>query len=324
MELKNKRILITGGAGFVGSFVADQLLVEGVREIVLIDDFSRGSAANIAEALNTHKVRLVEGDIRDLALIDKLFEGIDFCFHLAAYRITQCASQPRQALEVMSGGTFNVLESCVKHKVQKLFLASTASVYGQADVFPTNELHHPYNNYTLYGALKMANELSCRSFQQMHGLAFNAARYFNIYGPRMDTYGKYTEVMIRWYNLIKEGKPPLIFGDGKQTMDFIYVADVARATIMMMKSDQNNEVFNIASGVETSLQGLCLTLLEVMGSDLKPKYMPLPDERKKVEVMRRLADVSKAQKWLGFKAQVSLKEGLHHLVRWLDNVPVKI
>ena len=320
LGLENKSILITGGAGFVGSFIVDQLLEERVKEIVIIDNFSRGSERNIAQSLKSGKINLIEGDIRDRDLLEKLFEGIDYCFHLAAFRITQCAVEPRQAFEVMYAGTWNVLEACVQHRVKKLFFASNASIYGQADTFPTPEIHHPYNNYTFYGAAKMANELMCRSCQQMYNLTFNAARYFNIYGPRMDTYGKYTEVMIRWYHLIKDGDSPLLFGDGKQTMDFIYVEDVARASIMMMRSDQNNEVFNIASGTETSLEELCHELLYVMGSSLKPKYLPLPAERQKVEVLRRMADVSKVKRMIGFKPKISLREGLACLVGWLDSM----
>jgi len=318
IDLNDKRIVITGGAGFVGSFIVEQLLEEKPREILVLDNLMRGSRENLKPALSGGKVKLIEGDIRDHALLDKSFRNMDYCFHLAALRITQCAAEPREALEIMYDGTFNVLECCVRHKIKRLILASTASVYGQADSFPTNEDHHPYNNYTLYGAAKMANELMCRSFQQMHGLNFNALRYFNIYGPRMDTFGKYTEVLIRWYRLIKRNEPPLIFGDGKQTMDFIYVGEIARASILALKADVGNQVFNIANGVETSLEQLCLALLETMGSVLKPKYVPLPDERKKVEVMRRLADVTKAKQMIGFEAKVDLKEGLKRLVQWLD------
>ena len=318
-DLKNTKIVITGGAGFVGSWITDQLLREKVKEVVIIDNLSRGSKNNIHEALQSGKVNFIEGDILDGPLLNKALDQADYCFHLAAYRITQCAAQPRMALKVMVEGTFNVLEACVEARVKKLLLASTASIYGQADIFPTVETHHPYNNYTFYGAAKMSNELMCRSFGNMYGLHYNAVRYFNIYGPRMDTYGKYTEVIIRWYHLIKEGQSPLIFGDGKQTMDFVYIEDIARASILAMKSDQHNEAFNIASGVETSLEELCQALLEVMGSDLKPIYKPLPAERKNVEVLRRLADVSKAKKMIGFQAQVNLKDGLRELVQWLDN-----
>ncbi len=317
-SLKSTRIFITGGAGFVGSFVVEQLLQQDVKEIVIVDNLIRGSRENIFKALGTTRVTLVDGDIRDRDLVNQLSAGMDYCFHLAALRITHCVAEPRHALEVMYDGTFNVLEACVKNNIKRLIFSSSASIYGQADEFPTAENHHPYNNFTLYGAAKMANELMCRSFQEMYGLKFNALRYFNIYGPRMDTHGKYTEVLVRWYNLIKAGKPPLIYGDGKQTMDFIYVDEIARATIEALKTDITGEVFNVASHVETSLEELCYALLEVMESDLKPTFIPLPESRKKVEVMRRLADVSKASQLMGFESQVSLKEGLTRLVHWLN------
>ena len=317
-NLKDSRILITGGAGFVGSFIADQLLEEDVKEIIILDNLIRGTKDNIEGALKSNAVKFIKGDIRDNSLLNELFKDIDYCFHMAALRITHCAAEPREALEVMIDGTFNVIEECVKHNVKKLIAASSASIYGQADIFPTKEDHHPYNNHTLYGAAKMANELMLHSFFCMYGLNYNAMRYFNVYGPRMDIKGKYTEVLIRWYNLIKEGNPPLIYGDGKQTMDFIYVEEIARANILALKSEVNDEVFNIASGAETSLEELCFLLLEVLESDLKPKYIPLPEDRKKVEVMRRLADVSNAKEKIGFGTKISLRDGLKKLVLWLD------
>jgi len=322
-KLADSRILITGGAGLVGSFIADQLLKEGVKEIILIDNLIRGSKENIESSLKSGKVKFIEGDIRDIKLLDNLFYGIDYCFHMAALRITRCAQNPREALEVMFNGTFNVLEACIKHKIKKLIAASSASIYGMAETFPTTEIHHPYNNRTFYGVAKTSNELMCRAFNDMYGLNYNAMRYFNIYGPRMDREGKYTEVMIRWYYLIKEGKEPLIFGDGKQTMDFIYVEDIARANILAMKSDTSDKVFNIGNGIETSLVELCYLLLEVMNSKIKPKFIPLPEERKKVEVLRRLADISEAKKYIGFEAKTSLKEGLEKLVIWLDDVTLR-
>ncbi len=318
VDLRNSRILITGGAGFVGSFIVEQLLQEDVKEIVVVDNLIRGTRENLSGAMGSGKVGLIEGDIRDREGLQDIFKGIDYCFHLAALRITHCAAEPREALSVMYDGTFNVLEACVAHKVKKVMFASSASIYGQAEEFPTPEKHHPYNNVTLYGAAKMANELMLRSFYQMYGLAYNAVRYFNIYGPRMDTHGKYTEVLIRWYNLIKEGKSPLIFGDGKQTMDFVYVEDIARASILALRSDVSDEVFNIASGRETSLEELCRALLKAMGSHLKPEYVPVPAGRQKVEVMRRLAAVSKAKDLIGFEAQRDLTEGLKRLLTWLD------
>lgn len=317
-ELKEKRVVVTGGAGCIGSHVVDQLLEAGVREVVVIDNFDHGRRENLQNALATGRVTIVEGDIRDVQLLNKIFQGIDYCFHLASLKIIQSMAEPRHALEVNVVGTYNILEACVQHKVQKVVLASTASIYGQADTFPTKEAHHPYNNRTLYGALKMADELMMTSFLQMYGLKFNTLRYFNVYGPRMDASGKYTEVLIRWHHLIQKGEQPLIYGDGKQTMDFIYVGDVARATILALTADTCNETFNCASGVETSLESLCRALLRSMNSTLKPKYMPIPADRGKIEVYRRKADVAKAAKLLRFKAQVDLAHGLKMLTQWLD------
>jgi len=318
-DLQGSRVVITGGAGFIGSHIADQLLAgEGVREVVLLDNMLRGAPRNVQDALRSGRARLVEGDIRDRALVDQLLAGADYCFHMAALRITRCAENPREALEVMYDGAFNVVEACARHGVKKLVAASSASVLGTADEFPTPEDHHPYNNRTLYGAAKLANELMYRAFNDMCGLPYVALRFFNVYGPRMDMEGKYTEVLIRWYRLIKEGEPPLLFGAGDQTMDFVYVEDVARANVLALKAGASDEVFNVASQRETSLRQLCDTLLAAMGSRLEPKHVPLPAERKAVEVRRRLADTTKAKRLLGFEAQVPLEEGLARLVRWLD------
>jgi len=278
----------------------------------------RGSYRNIEAAMASGKVKFVEGDIRDRDLLDRLCDGVDYCFHMAALRITRCAENPCEAFDVMYQGVFNVIESCLAHRVKKLVAASSASIYGQADSFPTNETHHPYNNRTLYGAAKMASELMCRAFHDMQQLNYVAMRYFNVYGPRMDTEGKYTEVLIRWYYLIKEMKQPVVFGDGEQTMDFVYVGDVARANILSMKSNVTNEVFNVATGVETSLKQLCHELISVMGSTVEPRFVPLPAERKAVEVQRRLADISKAAKMIGFRPSVPISAGLEQLVKWLD------
>lgn len=320
IDLHGARVLVTGGAGFVGSHTADLLVErEGAGEVILVDNLLRGSRRNVERALRSGRARLVEGDIRDRALLDRLLDGIDFCVHLAALRITRCAENPREALEVMYDGTFNVLEACVHHRVKKLVAASSASVLGTASSFPTREDHHPYNNRTLYGAAKAANELMYRAFGDMYGLPWVAHRYFNVYGPRMDREGKYTEVLVRWYDLVKRGERPLIFGAGDQTMDFVYVGDVARANVLALEADATGEVFNVASGIETSLRQLCDALLRATAARLEPRHVPLPAERKAVEVARRLADTSKAQRLLGFRAEVDLDEGLRRLVGWLDD-----
>ncbi|MCM0589161.1 MAG: NAD-dependent epimerase/dehydratase family protein [Gloeotrichia echinulata IR180] len=311
--MQNSRVLITGGAGLVGSHIADLLVKEGVSEIIVLDNFTRGQLKNLAWTKEQGPLVIVEGDIRDQKLLGEVMQGVDIVFHQAAIRITQCAEEPRLALEVLADGTFNVLEAAVKAKVKKVVAASSASIYGMAEEFPTTESHHPYNNRTIYGAAKTFNEGLLRSFYDMYGLNYVALRYFNVYGPRMDIYGVYTEVLIRWMERIAAGQPPLIFGDGKQTMDFVYIEDIARANILAAKADVTDDVFNIASSVESSLNDLAYSLAKVMGSDLQPEYGP---ERKVNPVARRLADVSKAKKLLGFEAEISLEEGLRRLVSW--------
>ncbi|NHC33837.1 SDR family NAD(P)-dependent oxidoreductase [Scytonema millei] len=311
--MQNKRVLITGGAGLVGSHIADLLVKEEVAEIIVLDDFTRGQRQNLALAQERGHLVIVEGDIRDRQLLADIMQGVDIVFHQAAIRITQCAQEPRLAMEVLANGTFNVLEAAVNAGVKKVVAASSASIYGMAEEFPTTESHHPYNNRTIYGAAKTFNEGLLRSFYDMYGLDYVALRYFNVYGPRMDIYGVYTEVLIRWMDRIAAGQPPLIFGDGKQTMDFVYIEDIARANILAAQADVTDEVFNIASGVESSLNDLAYSLARVMGSDLQPEYGA---ERKVNPVQRRLADPSKARELLGFEAQVSLEEGLCQLVKW--------
>ncbi|MFO5492352.1 MAG: SDR family NAD(P)-dependent oxidoreductase, partial [Cuspidothrix sp.] len=242
--MQNKRILITGGAGLVGSHIADLLVKEGVSEIIVLDNFTRGCRDNLASAQVNGPLVIVDGDIRDRQLLTDIMQDVDIVFHQAAIRITQCAEEPRLALEVLADGTFNVLEAAVKAGVKKIVAASSASIYGMAENFPTTESHHPYNNRTLYGAAKTFNEGLFRSFYEMYGLNYLGLRYFNIYGPRMDIYGVYTEVLIRWMERIIAGQPPVIFGNGEQTMDFVYIEDIARANILAAKADITDEVFN--------------------------------------------------------------------------------
>ncbi len=312
-ELRDARVLITGGAGLLGSTIADQLVDRGVREIVVLDNFVRGRRANLAEAVARGPVTVIEGDIRDREAVARASEGIDVVFHQAAIRITQCAEEPRLALEVLADGTFNVIEAAMNAKVAKVVAASSASVYGLAESFPTAEDHHPYGNRTLYGAAKTFNEGLLRTFHEMYGLDYVALRYFNVYGPRMDIHGVYTEVLVRWMERIESGQPPLILGDGLQTMDFVFSADIARANILAAESGVSDEIFNVASGQETSLRELAEALLRVMGSDLQPEFGPA---RTVNNVSRRLADTSAAAAKLGFSAEVDLDEGLRRLVSW--------
>ncbi|GAA1978708.1 NAD-dependent epimerase/dehydratase family protein [Microbacterium pumilum] len=312
-NLEGTRVLVTGGAGTIGSTLVDQLLESGVEHIDILDNLVRGRRANLDDALASGRVELIDGDIRDARLVDELTAEKDVVFHQAAIRITQCAEEPRLALEVLVDGTFNVVESAAKHRVKKLVAASSASVYGMAEEFPTDERHHHENNDTIYGAAKTFNEGLIRSFRAMQGIDYVLLRYFNVYGPRMDVHGVYTEVLVRWMERIADGKPPLIFGDGQQTMDFVCVPDIARANVLAAQSDIVEGTYNIASGTETSLLGLAEALLRVMGSDLGVEHGP---ERAVNGVLRRLADTTAARRDLGFEATIGIEEGLRMLVEW--------
>ena len=314
MDIENSNILVTGGCGLVGSTTIDLLLRDySPASIVIIDDLSRGTLVNVEAALKDPRVTLVREDIRDAGAVHRAMQGMDAVIHMATLRITACAANPREAMGVMCDGSFNVVEAAQACGLKKVVAASSASIYGLADIFPTREDHHPYNNRTWYGASKIMLEGLLRSFNEMYGLPYVALRYFNVYGPRMDIHGKYTEVLIRWIDRISAGLPPIILGDGLQTMDFIYIEDVARSNILALQSELTDDVFNIASGTETSLNDLAIALLKVMGSDLKPEYGP---ERTVNPVSRRLADITNAEQVLGFKAQIELENGLSQLVDW--------
>lgn len=312
-DLRDANILVTGGAGFVGSHIVDQALALGAGRIVVIDDFVRGRRENLARAMTTERVEVIEGDICDESLIDGLTEGMDLVFHQAALRITQCAEEPVRAVKVMINGTQNIIEAARRHNVKRVIAASSASVYGEPSYLPIDEAH-PFNNRTLYGAAKIANEQILRSYAEMFGMRYVMLRYFNIYGPRMDIYGVYTEVLARWMDKIDAGEPPVIFGDGLQSMDLVYVGDVARANILAAQSDVTDEVFNVGTGQETTLRQLCDMLLELMGRpDLEPRYEA---ERKVNPVRRRIASVERAKEAFGFEAAASVRDGLLGLIEW--------
>jgi UDP-glucose 4-epimerase len=313
-------VLVTGGAGFIGSTIVDQLLGAGAAEVRVLDNFVRGSWDNLAGSLARGGVKVIEGDIRDATTVDRATAGVDYVFHQAALRITRCAEQPREAVEVLIDGTLNVLEAAVRSKVKKLIAASSASVYGNPTYLPMDE-KHPFNNRTLYGAGKIANEQMMRAYYETFKLPYVAFRYFNVYGPRMDLEGVYTEVLIRWLDAIEAGRPPCIFGDGSQSMDFVFVEDAARANLMALESDVTDEVFNVGTGVQTTLTQLCNLLLRVTGSDLQPAYQ---EARKVANVMARRAAVENAERMLGFRAQVQLEKGLRELIRWRASVKARI
>jgi len=312
-ELAGSRVLLTGGAGFIGSHIVDLLLDAGAAEAIVIDNLIRGKRENLGAATERGHVTFVRGSVCDASLVRRYMRDVDYVYHEAALRITHCAEDPREAHAVMYDGTFNVLEAAVRAGVRKVVAASSASVYGEPSYLPIDE-GHPYNNRTLYGAAKIANEHLLRSFNEMYGLPYVALRYFNAYGPRMDIHGVYTEVMIRWMERIAQGLPPIIFGDGTQSMDFVYVVDVARANVAALCSDASDEALNVASGTRTSLNELAALLCEVMGrADLQAEHR---EERKVNPVRHRLAATQRARDHIGFQSSVSLRDGLTELVAW--------
>jgi UDP-glucose 4-epimerase len=308
------KILVTGGAGFIGSRTVEQLLVHGAREIVVVDNMARGRPENLADALASGRVRLVRADICNSELMREHVDGADLVFHLAALRITQCAAEPRRAMQVMVDATYDLLDLCAAAGVRKVVMASSASVYGMASHFPTDESHPPYANRTLYGAAKSFGEGLLRSFKDMYGLDYVALRYFNAYGPRMDIHGRYTEVLIRWMERLESGLAPVVFGDGSETMDMVHVADIARANLLAAASSATDVVLNVGSGTETSLLELARRLAKTMGREgLVPVHEP---PRTVNPVPKRLADLTLARELIGYAPTVPLGAGLAELVDW--------
>jgi UDP-glucose 4-epimerase len=312
-KINHRKIFITGGAGFIGSYVVEELLQHDPAKIIILDNFIRGNHENMKTFSNDERVEFIQGDIRDFELLEKCVANCDYVFHMAALRINACAANPSEGFEVMLKATLNLAELCVKYKIKKVIYSSTASVYGLAQHFPTPETDNPYNNQTFYGGAKVWGEQLFRSFKFMYGLDYVALRYFNVFGPRMDTDGKYTEVMIKWLDCIRENKPPRIFGDGSDSMDFVYVRDVAKANLAALLADVTDEVFNVGNQRETSLKELLETLLVVNNAKLEPEFHPTNSVN---PVSRRLADISKAKAVLNFQPSITLEEGLELLSKW--------
>jgi UDP-glucose 4-epimerase len=310
-NLEDAKVLLIGGAGFVGSHIADQLLAEPVREIIVLDNFVRGTRANLNEAAKDKRVQIVEGSIEDRNLLAELMLGTDYVFHLAALWLYECVHQPRSALEVNIVGTYNVVEAAQHAGVKKVIYSSSASVYGDAVFTPMTE-EHPFNNRTMYGATKIAGEQFFRAFNEQHKLDYAGLRYMNIYGPRMDYKGTYVSVIMKVLDRIDAGEAPIIFGDGSQSYDFVHVVDVARANILALKANVSDEFFNIGMGVKTTINELVTMLVEITGADLQPEYRP----QAQMFVTHRVGSTERAQEQLGFRARVPLKEGLRSVVEW--------
>jgi UDP-glucose 4-epimerase len=311
MDLHGKTLAVIGGAGFVGSHLADQLLGHGPAHIRVLDNMKRGSRANLQNALSDARVELIEGSITDPAVVNEVVSGADGVFHLAALWLDESLHNPRSAVEVNIGGTYNIIEACQVHGVKRLVYSSSASVYGNPLEIPMTE-EHPFNNRTFYGATKIAGEQMLRAFNEVHGLSYVGLRYMNIYGPRMDDKGTYVSVIVKVLDRIDRGLPPQIYGDGSQSYDFIHVKDVARANILAMKSEATDEFFNIGAGIRTSISELVAKITEITGSDLAPEH----HAPGMTFVTHRIGSTTKARGILGFEAAIRLDEGLRDVVEW--------
>jgi UDP-glucose 4-epimerase len=310
-DLSNTKILVVGGAGFIGSHIVEQLLEQDVARVTVLDNFVRGTRDNLAAASADDRLEVVDGSVLDTDLLRALMQESDYAFHLAALWLYECVHEPRKALEHNVVGTFNVIEAAQEAGVKKLVYSSSASVYGDALFTPMTE-EHPFNNRTLYGATKIAGEQFLRSYNEQHGLDYVGLRYMNVYGPRMDYKGAYVSVIMKVLDRLDAGERPVIFGDGSQAYDFVHVHDVARANVLALKSDATDANYNVGTGVKTSIKELVDGLLEITGSEVEPEYRP--DEQ--MFVTHRVGSTEAAQRDLGFVAQVPYREGLRSVVEW--------
>ena len=323
MKLNGSKVLVIGGAGFIGGFVVKELLKHDVKEVVIYDNFARGKQDNIVESLKDSRCNIYPfgGDVRETDILDTAMQGVDYVFHSAAMWLLHCKDYPRTAFDVNVGGTFNVLEACVKNKVKKLISSSSASVYGDASEVPMTEAH-PFNNKNFYGATKIAGEAMATAFNDRYGLEVIGLRYMNVYGPGQDQHAVYSGVVPIMLNKIEAGEQPVINGDGSQAYDFVYVEDVAKANIAALESDVKCDNYNVGTEIQTSIKELCDTILDLKGSELKVKYVPYSADDARALVQNRIGSRQRAEKELNFKYSDSLREGLQKLINWRKEVGI--
>lgn len=317
MKLQGSKVLVIGGAGFIGSHVVAELLSHDVAEVVIFDNFARGKLNHIQQLLQDPRCRLFAdgGDVRDTDVLNAAMQGMDGVVHLAAMWLLHCKDYPRTAFHVNVEGTFNVLEACVQNKIKRLVYSSSASVYGDAVEVPMTE-DHPFNNRNFYGATKIAGEAMCRAFHDRYGLSYVGLRYMNVYGPHQDQTAAYTGVIPIMLNKIDVNEAPVINGDGSQAYDFVYVEDVARCNVLALQAEANDQFYNVGSGVQTKISGLCGTILRLKDSTLKVTYRPYSEDDARRMVQNRIGCPKKAARDLGFTSRYSLEEGLRKLIDW--------
>lgn len=308
MPIEGSRVLVTGGAGHIGSHVVDELLQAGVGQVVVYDNLSEGRLSNLA---HDGRLKIVRDDIRDYEDLEVAMRGCDYVFHVASVLLLECCDRPVKALEVNIQGTFNVLRAAVEAGVEKVIFSSTGSVYGEPSYLPMDE-DHPYNSELLYGTTKIAGEHLFRNFYRAHGLEYVGLRYFNVYGPRQHYKGAYAQIVPRWYDRIQAGEPLVIHGDGSQTMDMTYVTDVAWANVLALQSEVTNDFINIGTGKAWSVLEVAEILMEIIGRTVPLTYVP----RDVNLVMRRQCSTEKARELIGFEAQTGIREGIRHYCEW--------
>ena len=313
MDLKGKKLVVIGGAGLIGSHTVDQLVQEDVKEILIYDNFVRGTKENLAQALKDPRVKIydVGGDITQTDILESAFEGADGVFHFAALWLLQCWDFPRAAFHTNIEGTFNVLDACVKKGVKRLVYSSSASVYGDAVEEPMTE-NHPYMNTNFYGATKVAGEQMARAYHHRFSMDYVGLRYMNVYGPRQDYRGAYIAVIMKMLDNLDKGVAPTIYGDGSQAYDFVFVEDCARANVCAMKAETTDQFYNVGTGRRTSIKELAEMILEITGSNLSVQYEP----QGQTFVKNRIGCPKKAQEEIGFTAKTELREGLKALIEW--------
>ncbi|AZZ91662.1 NAD-dependent epimerase/dehydratase family protein [Hahella sp. KA22] len=314
MDLSGRKFLVIGGAGLIGSHTVDALLKEGVEEIIVYDNFVRGSYDNLSTALRDSRVKVYEvgGDILQTDILDSAMQGVDGVFHFAALWLLQCHEFPRSAFDVNVKGTFNVMEACIKAGVKRLVYSSSASVYGDAVEEPMTE-DHPFNNKNFYGATKIAGEAMLRAMHHRYGLDYVGLRYMNVYGPRQDYQGAYIAVIMKMLDAIDRNEGPTILGDGSEAFDFVAVEDCAHANVCAMKASATDRFYNVGTGTRTSLKELAEKLLTLTDCKHGIQYAP----RSQATLVRnRIGCPERAKKEIDFTARVDLDEGLRRLIEW--------
>jgi UDP-glucose 4-epimerase len=314
VELEGKRVVVLGGAGLIGSHAVDLLTKHDVRQVVIYDNFARGTLENLAGALKDQRVRIFEagGDITQTDILDAALKGADGVFHFAALWLLQCHEFPRAAFETNVRGTFNVLDACVRNGVKRLVWSSSASVYGDAVEEPMTE-EHPFNNKNFYGATKICGEAMARAYHHRYGLDYVGLRYMNVYGPRQDYRGAYIAVIMKMLDAIDRGEGPTIFGDGSEAFDFVAVEDCARANLCAMRSKVTDRFYNVGTGRRTSLKEIAEKLLHLTGSNQPIQYAP----RSQATLVRnRIGCPKRASAEIAFTAEIGLDDGLKRLIEW--------